>query len=69
MHEQEIENLEHRIEELIRVVESLRQENSLLRDTQNNLMAERAKLVEKTEEARQRVEAMISRLKTLEQEQ
>ena len=66
MTELDIKQLEDRVDDLIRAVERLRQENKDLRDNQTNLMTERSQLIEKTELARTRVEAMISRLKALE---
>jgi len=59
-------SLEARIEELIRACRELREENRALRDQQNHLIAERASLIEKSELARSRVEAMIARLKAME---
>ncbi len=57
----ELEQLESSIDDLIRVVEHLRNEN-------RSLLSERAHLLERTEKARHRVETMLGRLKTLEQE-
>lgn len=65
--ELELKRLEHRIDELIRTCESLKEENRALRAQRDNLLTERDSLAEKAELARMRVEAMISRLKTLEQ--
>jgi cell division protein ZapB len=45
---------------------SLRDENRSLRLRQDILVVERAELIEKTELARNRVEAMINRLKAME---
>lgn len=64
--EVDLKALEVRVEELIRACEFLKQENQSLKVTQEGLVAERAALVEKTELARNRIEAMISRLKSLE---
>ena len=58
--------LEEKIERLIRICERLEDENRALRDQQNSLIAERATLVEKSELARSRVEAMITRLRGME---
>ena len=44
------------------------QENKTLRNSQTHLMTERTELIEKTELARTKVEAMIKRLKALENE-
>lgn len=68
MEEIELKNLERRVDELIATVERLRRENSSLRKNNDGLLAERARLIEKTEVARTRVEAMITRLKAMEQE-
>lgn len=62
----DLENLENQIDALIDTVASLKQENTSLRHQQDNLLSERAQLIEKTELARTRVEAMITRLRSLE---
>lgn len=66
MTEVDIKQLEDRVDDLIMAVERLQQENKGLRKNQSSLKTERNQLVEKTELARTRVEAMISRLKALE---
>ena len=58
--------LEARVDELIRTVGQLKTENSALRNQQDNLVNERAVLIEKTEQARTRIESMISRLRAME---
>ena len=58
--------LEEKIDRLIRICERLEDENRALRDQQNSLIAEPATLVEKSELARSRVEAMITRLRGME---
>ena len=58
--------LEEKIDRLIRICHRLEDENRALRDQQNSLIAERAALVEKSELARSRVEAMITRLRAME---
>lgn len=65
----DLQKLEVRVEELIRACSYLKDENKSLRTRQDNLVAERAALIEKTELARTRVEAMISRLKAMESTQ
>ena len=62
----ELAALESRVDELIKTIESLATENKALRNQQSSLTVERASLIEKTEQARVRVEAMISRLKAME---
>ena len=62
----ELVRLEKRVEELLALVERLREENRALRQRHESLVNERAALLHKNEQARTRVEAMIGRLKTLE---
>lgn len=64
--EQDLRALEMRVEELIRACGHLKNENKSLKARQEDLLAERSELIEKTELARTRVEAMITRLKSLE---
>jgi cell division protein ZapB len=65
--EQELGKLEVRLEELVKTIERLKNENRSLRNQQENMVGERAGLIEKNELARSRVEAMINRLKAMEQ--
>ncbi|HSC75968.1 MAG TPA: TIGR02449 family protein [Pseudomonadales bacterium] len=60
--------LEHQVDQLIYRCHQLEQENRTLRSQENTWRKERTRLVEKNELARTRVEAMIHRLKALEQE-
>jgi cell division protein ZapB len=62
----DIKELEDKLDELIQQYNAVRQENTTLKVKQDALVKEKAKLVEKTNLARTRVEAMISRLKTME---
>jgi cell division protein ZapB len=64
--ENDLRQLEQRIDQLIDTVGSLKNENTSLRQQQEKLVAERSQLLDKTETARTRVEAMISRLRSLE---
>ena len=64
--ESDLLKLENQIDALIDTVTQLKQENSSLRHQQDSLMSERSQLIEKTELARNRVEAMITRLRSLE---
>ena len=69
-HSQEPSNLvalEQRIDELIGTLDKLSKENSALRTQQNNLFTERAKLIEKNEQAQRSIEKMISRLRVMEE--
>jgi cell division protein ZapB len=64
--ESDLRKLEQRVDELIGTCSHLGDENRSLKAQQEKLVAERAALIEKTELARSRVEAMITRLKALE---
>lgn len=64
--EQELRRLEFRIEELIQTVDQLKAENRSLRQQQETLATDRARLMEKNEGVRARVEAMINRLRSME---
>ena len=65
--EQELHKLEVRLEELVNTITRLKEENRSLRNQQESMVTERAGLIEKSEMARTRVEAMINRLKAMEQ--
>jgi len=58
--------LEARVDRLLAVVRQLRTENTSLRAQQDELVAERAALFDKTEQARLRIETMINRLRAME---
>ncbi len=64
--ETDLSHLEQRFDELIDTVGLLKNENTTLRQQKEKLNSERSQLLEKTELARSRVEAMISRLRSLE---
>ena len=64
--EHDLRQLEKRIDQLIDTVGSLKNENTSLRQQQEKLVTERSQLLDKTETARTRVEAMILRLRSLE---
>lgn len=64
--EARIESLTRQVDELLELCEHLRTENESLKHQQTSLSGERARLIEKNEQARVRVEAMISRLKAME---
>jgi cell division protein ZapB len=65
--ELELKRLEKRLEDLIVTVTQIKEENRALRQRQDTLTAERASLLQKNEQVRGRVEAMIGRLKSMEQ--
>jgi cell division protein ZapB len=62
----QVEQLSARLDKLQELVRRLADENRSLRQGQEQLAAERAQLLNKNEVARSRVEAMINRLKSLE---
>ncbi len=64
--EDDLKRLEAQVDELITANTRLQSENDSLLSTQEGLVAERAELIEKTEMAKTRVEAMINRLKSME---
>ncbi len=65
--EHELKRLEQRVDALVRVCDQLQDENRSLKQRQDVLTAERANLLQKNEQVRARVEAMIGRLKAMEQ--
>jgi cell division protein ZapB len=64
--EADLQRLEVRINELLSLVQQLTDENRALRHRQDHLASERAALLQKNEQARAGVEAMIGRLRMLE---
>jgi cell division protein ZapB len=65
--ERELKRLEKRVDALVDVCDQLKDENRSLKQRQDALTAERATLLQKNEQVRARVEAMIGRLKAMEQ--
>lgn len=65
MSDNPFKSLEDKIDKLIDQSTRLAAENSALREREASLLRERSKLLEKNEQARARVEAMISRLRGL----
>ena len=65
--ELELKRLEQRVDALVKVCDQLQDENRSLKQRQDTLTAERANLLQKNEQVRARVEAMIGRLKAMEQ--
>lgn len=66
MLEVDLISLERWLDELIRTTERLKDENRSLRQQQQTLAAERSGLIQKNELARNRIEAMIAQLKSME---
>jgi cell division protein ZapB len=63
-----LHSLEAKIDQLVRAYAQLHEENRLLREENAALQAERSILLDKTNQARLRIEAMIARLKEMEEE-
>lgn len=68
MTDDSLHQLEDKLDRLIALCERLSQENRALKEKEAEWQQERTRLVEKNDLARNRVEAMISRLKSLEAE-
>jgi cell division protein ZapB len=62
----ELKKLERRIDDLVTIVTQLKEENRALHQRQDALTSDRATLLQKNEQVRARVEAMIGRLKAME---
>jgi len=62
----ELQRIERRLDELVTICNQLKEENQSLKQRQDLLMSERASLLQKNEQVRARVEAMIGRLKAME---
>ena len=63
---QELQRLERRLDEFVVITNQLKDENRSLKQRQDTLIGERATLLQKNEQVRSRVEAMIGRLKSME---
>jgi cell division protein ZapB len=63
----ELKSLETKLDVLINEYNHIKVENVSLKTKQDTLVREKAKLLEKTTLARTQVEAMINRLKAMEQ--
>lgn len=66
MDNEQLKNLETRIDDLIDACERLKKENHSLRDGSDTLKEEHDELMEKTRQAKTRIKSMIERLKALE---
>ena len=64
--EQELVHLEEQVDTLLTIIERLTRENRSLRTQQDSLAIERAGLLEKHDQVRNRVDAIVTRLKSLE---
>ncbi len=66
--EQLFKNLESQLDEFIELCDDYKRQNGSLKSREEQLIEERATLMKKNDLARTKVEAMISRLKALEQD-
>jgi cell division protein ZapB len=64
--EQELARLEEQVATLLTIIQRLTRENRSLRTQQDSLAIERAGLLEKHDQVRNRVDAIVTRLKSLE---
>jgi cell division protein ZapB len=64
----DISTLEKRIDELIALCDELERKQSTMETDRENWLQERTRLLEKNEMAKTKIEAMIMRLKSLEQD-
>ncbi|HLU61042.1 MAG TPA: TIGR02449 family protein [Gammaproteobacteria bacterium] len=63
----ELKRLEERLEEVLALCSRLQEENRSLQEMRDQLAAEKANLMQRNEQVKSRVEAIITRLKSLEQ--
>ncbi|MGR9000204.1 MAG: TIGR02449 family protein [Gammaproteobacteria bacterium] len=64
----ELKDFEDKLDQLIEECHRLKIENSSLKSKQETLIQEKAKLLEKTDMTRTRVQTMITRLKAMERD-
>jgi cell division protein ZapB len=64
--DQELDLLEKKLDELLDIIRRLTEENQSLRSQQEAHAAERAGLIERHDQVRNRVEAIVTRLKAME---
>lgn len=64
----DINDLEEKVDELISLCDELERKQSIMEADKENWSLERTRLLEKNEIAKSKIEAMIMRLKALEQE-
>jgi len=64
----DLSTLEKRIDELIELCDEMERKQSTMETDHHNWLVERTRLLEKNELAKSKIEAMIMRLKSLEQD-
>ncbi|WMS86217.1 TIGR02449 family protein [Pleionea litopenaei] len=65
MENSEISQLEGRVEQLLERFHQLQQENRSLKVKQDELIADRARLLEKNKLASEKIESIVTRLKSM----
>ncbi len=68
MEEMDTSPLEAKLDELIALCEGLVQENKELREAQRSWTSERARLMERNELAKSKIDAMIGLLRTMDED-
>lgn len=66
MQNEQLKQLESRVDDLITACERLKKENHSLQDGSSSMQSEHDTLMEKTQQAKTRIKSMIERLKALE---
>jgi cell division protein ZapB len=61
-----IDDLEKQVEDLLNLCDKLTQSNGSLRNTVDDLKTERSTLIKQKDKARNHIESMITRLKSME---
>ena len=64
----DVKSLESKVDALIEALDELERKNTMLESDRENWLVERNRLLEKNELAKSKVEALILRLKALEQD-
>lgn len=62
-----MDDLEKQVEELLNLCDKLTKSNSTLRGTVDGLKSEKSTLIKQKDKARNHIESMITRLKSMEQ--
>jgi cell division protein ZapB len=68
MTDMNLKSLEDKVDALIQLYSATKRENQLLKDNEKRWQSERNQLLDKNEVARVRLEKVLQRLKTLQQE-
>ncbi|MCH8499936.1 MAG: TIGR02449 family protein [Marinobacter sp.] len=67
MQQSELQQMADKLDRLLSRLQKLERDNSALREIQDELQRERAQLMQQNDLARNKIEAMIGRLRALEQ--